>query len=308
MTKRGLWFEASDGKKIAYQTVVPAVPPKGVVLVGHGMNDYGSRFLELAERLASVGFAVYLPDLRGHGDTDEGAARGYLADANGFERVVEDLSELGDYAAKELGGLPLYYFGHSFGALLGMALCGICGKYLDGVVLSAPPEKPAPLMDFAGGLVVAIGTSLKGAHAPGNLPRGMTFGGYAKTVPDAKTSCDWLTRNSAVVQAYLADPKCNFTCSYGFYGDLIHGVRKVYAEGFLESIPTSLPIYLFCGSRDPVIGMRKGFDALASTFKALGLVDFESKCYEGGRHESINELNKDEVLSDVADWFSRHLA
>ena len=54
--------------------------------------------------------------------------------------------------------------------------------------------------------------------------------------------------------------------------------------------------------------MKPGFEKLAKAFKELGLVDFESKCYEGGRHESINELNKAEVLSDVADWFSRHLA
>ena len=194
MLESGLRFAASDGKMIAYQKVSPSIPAKAVVVIGHGMNDYGSRFLELAETIASIGVAAYIPDLRGHGDTDEGENRGYLGDADGFERVVEDLMELGDFAAKEQGGIALYYFGHSFGALLGLALCGIYGKYLDGVVLSAPPEKPAPLLDFAGGLVVTIGMKLKGARAPAKLPRAMTFGGYAKTVPNAKTGSDWISR------------------------------------------------------------------------------------------------------------------
>ena len=308
MTESGLKFETSDGKSIAYQKVSPSVPAKAVVVIGHGMNDYGGRFLELANQLASIGIAVYLPDLRGHGDTDAGANRGYLADSNGFERVVEDLVELGDFAAKEQGGLPLFYFGHSFGALLGMALSGIYGKYLDGVVLSAPPEKPAPLLDILGGLVVKIGTAMKGAHAPAKLPRSMTFGAYAKTVHNAKTGSDWISRDQTVVAAYIADPKCNFVCSYGFYGDLVHGIRKVYAEGFLESVPTNLPVYLFCGSKDPVSGMRAGFDILSRSIRELGLVDFESKCYEGDRHESLNELNRVEVISDLVDWFSRHIA
>lgn len=307
MTESGLRFKASDGKSIAYKKVSPPFPAKAAVVIGHGMNDHSGRFLELAEAIASVGTAVYIPDLRGHGDTDSGADLGYLADFDGFERVVDDLVEIGDFAAKEQGGLPLYYFGHSFGALLGMALCGIYGKYLDGVVLSAPPEQPSPLLSCAGRLVVKIGRSVKGAHAPAKLPRSMTFGSYAKTVPDAKTGSDWISRDGDVVAAYIADPKCNFVCSYGFYDDLMHGLAKVYSEGFLESVPTNLPIFLLCGSKDPVIGMKEGCDKLSRTFKGLGLVDFESKCYEEGRHESINELNKAEVLSDIADWFSRHI-
>ncbi|HWR11469.1 MAG TPA: alpha/beta hydrolase [Rectinemataceae bacterium] len=308
MTKNGLRFPASDGKLIAYQKVSSSTAAKAVVVIGHGMNDYGGRFLELAKTLASIGMVAYLPDLRGHGDTDDGANRGYLADSNGFERVVDDLVEFGDFAAKEQGGLPLYYFGHSFGALLGMALCGMYGKYLDGVVLSAPPEKPAPVLDALGGLVVKLGKAVKGAHAPAKLPRSMTFGSYAKTVPNRKTGSDWISRDDAVVAAYVADPKCNFTCSYGFYDDLMYGLKKVYSEGFLDSVPTNLSLYLFSGSKDPVIGMKAGFDLMSRSFRDLGLVDFESKCYEGGRHESINELNKAEVLSDIADWFSRHIA
>jgi len=300
-------FKTSDGKELVYSRFEPKDKPKAVALIGHGMNDHKERFERLAQELVSIGVSTWIPDLRGHGDTDAGASRGYLADKDGFERVVQDLIELGDFASKTLGELPLFYFGHSFGALLGFALIATNGKYFDGAILSAPPEQPAPLLDRAGGWIVNIGGALKGWHAPAKLPNQMTFGQYAKTVANARTKFDWLTRDQSVVDAYIADPKCNFICGYGFYRDLIHGLRKVYGEGFLESIPPTLPLFLFCGSADPVIGMREGYEALTQRCKRLGIIDFESKCYEGGRHESLNEINKEEVLSDIVDWFSRHI-
>lgn len=300
-------FRASDGKELVYARFEPKEKARAVALIGHGMNDHKERFEKVAQELASIGVSTWIPDLRGHGDTDSGPNRGYLADRDGFERVVQDLVELGDYASKSCGGLPLFYFGHSFGALLGFALIATNGKYLDGAVLSAPPAQPAPLLDRAGGLIVQIGGLLKGWHAPGKLPNKMTFGQYAATVPNARTKFDWLSRDQSLVDAYIADSKCNFVCSYGFYRDLIHGLRKVYGEGFLDSIPPTLPLYLFCGSADPVIGMRAGFDALSQRCRRLGIIDFESKCYEGGRHESLNEINRVEVMDDIVDWFSRHI-
>ena len=300
-------FQASDGKELAYLRYDPKEKPKAVVLIGHGMNDHKERFIPLAEALTPIGISCWIPDLRGHGDTDPDVNKGYLADSDGFERVVQDLVELGDYASKGMGGLPLFYFGHSFGALVGMALIAVNGKYFDGAVLSAPPAQPNPLLDKIGGLIVSIGAGIRGLHAPAKLANQMTFGDYAKTVPNARTRFDWLTRDASIVDAYIADPKCNFICTYGFYRDLIHGLRKVYGEGFLESIPPTLPLFLFCGSADPVIGMQAGCEKLAQQFRSLGIIDFETKCYEGGRHESINEINRMEVLNDIANWFSRHI-
>ncbi|HNX73668.1 MAG TPA: alpha/beta hydrolase [Spirochaetales bacterium] len=313
MAENGLWFTASDGKKLSYLKMLPSGPVKAVVVVGHGMNDHKERFLSLGQALAAIGLAVYMPDLRGHGDTDQTEDKGYLADTGGFERVLKDLVELGVFAVQEqssVRGAPLglYYFGHSFGALLGMALAGMYGERFAGIVLSAPPEKPDFFTSFFGRIIVWVGKHIKGPHAPGILPNTITFGGYAKTVKNARTKFDWLTRDSKIVDAYIADPKCNFVCSYGFYDDLMHGLSKVYGKGFLEAIPKSLPIYLFCGSEDPVIGKEAGFNTLTERFRALGLKDFEAKCYPGGRHESLNELARHEVLQDVTAWFAKHLA
>jgi alpha-beta hydrolase superfamily lysophospholipase len=65
-------FRASDGKILAYRRSLPSSTPKAVVLVGHGMNDHSGRYIEFAVALARIGIAAYLPDLRGHGDSDTG--------------------------------------------------------------------------------------------------------------------------------------------------------------------------------------------------------------------------------------------
>lgn len=308
MMERNLVFKASDGKKVAYRRMLPGSQARAVCVIGHGMNDHGGRFERLAMEISATGAAVYLPDLRGHGDTDPDLNRGYLADSGGFDRVVADIVELGDFARKEQGGVPLFYFGHSFGALIGLTLAASQGKRFKGVMLSAPPAKPDPLLDFAGGIVIAAGIFFKGGHAPARLPRDMTFGQYAKTVPNARTDMDWLTRDPKVVDAYRADPGCNFVCSYSFYRDLVGGIRRAYSPGFLNGIPADLPLCLLYGSCDPVVGMEKGGQAMTDTLRSLALKDFVVKCYEGGRHESINETNNAQVFSDIVDWFSGHIA
>jgi len=126
-------------------------------------------------------------------------------------------------------------------------------------------------------------------------------------VKNARTRFDWLTRDSAVVDAYCADPKCNFLCTYGFYRDLLHGLKKVYGDDFLATVPSKLPIFLFCGSEDPVIGNKEGLEKIAQLLRRFGIIDLETKCYNGDRHESFNELNKQEVIEDIVNWFTRHI-
>ncbi len=297
-------FAATDGKRIFVRRVHPEGKARAALLLAHGMVEHGARYQKLASVLSGLGFAVYIPDLRGHGETDKDGNWGFLADSGGFRRVVDDLREIGRLARKENGGVPLYYLGHSFGSLLGLAYIGLYGADLAGCVLSAPPSKPGAIIDLGGKLVINLGILFKGARAPGKLPKAMTFGDYARSVKEAATPCDWISRDSDVVAAYMADPACSFTCSYSFYRDAFQGTKLVYAQGFLDAVPKTLPLYFFCGSEDPVVGKEKGFGEQKARLASLGLSDFTARCYPGGRHETLNETNRDEVIADLCAWLS----
>ena len=60
--------------------------PRGAVTVLHDAGDTGDRYQELARTLADDGWAIALPDLRGHGRTE--GPRGHSAGLREVERAT----------------------------------------------------------------------------------------------------------------------------------------------------------------------------------------------------------------------------
>ncbi|MNP62228.1 hypothetical protein D3C76_1574860 [compost metagenome] len=65
-------------------------------------------------------------------------------------------------------------------------------------------------------------------------------------------------------------------------------------------------MYLFAGDQDPVGSYGKGVTRLHQIYLDLGISDVECRLYPGGRHEMLNEINRDEVTADLLDWLERH--
>ena len=72
----------------------------------------------------------------------------------------------------------------------------------------------------------------------------------------------------------------------------------------MESIPKELPIYIIAGDKDPVGRQGKGILDLYDRYKKLNIKDVNYKLYENGRHEILNEINKDEVIDDILIWMN----
>ena len=65
-------------------------------------------------------------------------------------------------------------------------------------------------------------------------------------------------------------------------------------------------ILLMSGAKDPVGNSGKGVKQVYGWLKKTGHSP-ELKLYEGGRHEMLNEANRDEVYRDVLSWLERRL-
>ncbi len=50
--------------------------------------------------------------------------------------------------------------------------------------------------------------------------------------------------------------------------------------------------------------MGKGVKKVAKQYKKAGIHDLTFKLYKGGRHEMLNEVNKEEVEQDVLNWLN----
>lgn len=299
--------KASDGRLIHVWHWLPEGDPKALILIAHGMAEHGARYERFAMKLTAAGYAVWTPDHRGHGKTATETELGYLADKDGFRRVVDDLHELAVAASGEYPGLPLFLFGHSMGSFLAQYYIALYGQGLAGCVLSGTSgPMPAPLL-MGGKLVAALGCAFKGRRAKAPLANSMSFGSYNDAFKPVRTAFDWLSRDEAEVDKYVADPLCGFICTYGFFHDLLEGLTYIHRPDTLGRIPRELPIFMASGAKDPVGGATGAVDALEGIYHRLGIKDVGMKLYEGAHHEILNETNREEVMADIIAWLdARH--
>jgi alpha-beta hydrolase superfamily lysophospholipase len=74
----------------------------------------------------------------------------------------------------------------------------------------------------------------------------------------------------------------------------------------LANTPKDLPMFIFSGEKDPVGGHGKGVRKYVRQLYNAGFSDVSVKLYRDGRHEMLNELNRDEVAADILQWMLAH--
>jgi len=83
------------------------------------------------------------------------------------------------------------------------------------------------------------------------------------------------------------------------------GASRLVNPAELTKIRSDLPIYIFAGDKDPINHELEWLKPLAERYRAAGVVDVTEKYYPQGRHEMLNETNRDEVMSDLLAWIQR---
>jgi alpha-beta hydrolase superfamily lysophospholipase len=301
-------FQTADENEIFAKKWVDDTTPKAIVQISHGMAEHIMRYDSFARELVKANIFVYGNDHRGHGETGTHTdSIGYLADGDGFEKVVQDMQQLTTIIEKEYPSVPIYLFGHSMGSFLSRRYIQLFGNRLAGVILSGTRGDPG-VMGKIGKMLAARECKKNGQKSPSLLMNNLTFGKYNKAFRPNRTVFDWLSRDEAEVDKYMDDPLCGGIFSAGFFYDFLSGIGTINLPHNIELIPSELPIFLVSGTMDPVGGKNgKGVMEAAQAFKSAGLNDVTVKLYEGARHEILNEINKDEVQQDIVKWINAHL-
>jgi alpha-beta hydrolase superfamily lysophospholipase len=107
------------------------------------------------------------------------------------------------------------------------------------------------------------------------------------------------------VDAYIADPMCGFVASCGLLRDMMQGIYYIQQKKNLANMKKDLPVYFIAGQEDPVGSYGKGVEQAARHFRKAGMINVALKLYPDCRHEILNELNKEEVYSDVIRWLGQ---
>ena len=135
----------------------------------------------------------------------------------------------------------------------------------------------------------------------------LTVGVLRLMVRKRRTPFDWLSRDPAVVDAYIADPLCGNVPSVALWRAVYEGVRFIARREHQARIPRFLPILLLAGGADPLSGGGRSVSRLAERYRSLGIADVTCRIYPGARHEIFNEINRSEVHADLLDWLDLRL-
>lgn len=301
-------FNSSDETEIfVYKWMPNDGKAKGIVQIAHGMAEHAGRYDGFAKYLNQNGFIVYANDHRGHGKTAGSIENlGYLADEDGFDLLVEDLHNLSMIIKGEYTSLPLILLGHSMGSFVAQRYIMFCGDDLDGVILSGSNGKQGIILNIAS-FIAKREIKKLGRKAQSQRLDSLVFGSYNKAFEPTRTEFDWLSRDGKEVDKYNKDPYCGTVFTAGFFYDFFTGLMKIEDKENIRLVPKHLPIYIFSGSKDPVGGFGKGIINLYNRYKDQGVIDIEYKLYEDGRHEMLNEINREEVMNDLLEWLGTHL-
>lgn len=302
-TFKDFYFNSSTGKnKIHARMCVPDAEPRAIVQIIHGIAEYIDRYDEFMSFLADNGIIAVGTDHLGHGKSIESEEQtGFFAYENGWDYVVRDEEVLRLAMHENYPELPIIVFGHSMGSFMARTLLIRYPDAFNAAIISGTGNQGAALVN--GGLIMGnLVTGLKGAHHYSKFLNNLAFGSYNKIYDNPKTEYDWLSRDEANVQKYIDDPLCGFIPSCSLFRDMMTGVKFITNKKNLTAMNKDMPVYFMSGDMDPVGECGKGVQKAYNNFLEAGMKDVSIKLYPGGRHEMLNEINKDEVYTDILAW------
>lgn len=290
----------ADGHDIHVQSWQPEGEALCVIQVLHGLGEYADRYARFAAAAAERGYVVCVHDHRGHGGHDD--APGHFADSEGWHKVNSDTELVHDFIREQFLDLPIVLLGHSMGSYIAQTFAMHHGPKLSGLVLSASTW-PSRLQLAPARLLAQIEAWRLGIRGKSALLDQLGFGNFNKPFTPARTELDWLTRDMAEVDKYVADPLCGGPYSCALWLDLLGGLFELSSDHAITRIPAELPVLITGGESDPV-GGDKGMTQLAMHYAQTSHQRLAVKIYADGRHEMLNEINREEVTFDWLNWIA----
>ena len=300
-------LQAKDGTPLFVREFLPDGTAKAVIQVAHGMAEHSARYARFAKVLSEHGYAVYANDHRGHGKT---AARredlGYFADENGWDLVVGDQLSLTEEIKSRHPGLPVFLLGHSMGSYIVRAAAIRAGREWAGLLLSGTSHGH-PAVQVFNQTLPRLERRRIGKRGRSWAMSKLSFEAFNAKFDDPRTSADWLSRDEAEVDMYLADPLCGFECSVQMWLDMFGGLEQVFSTKAISQMPHDMPVYVLAGELDPLNEKLKDIKKLHQAFEQAGIRNVTTRIYPGARHELFNELNRDEVMRDLTTWLDQQM-
>ncbi len=271
-------FISFDRTPIFYRTVSPGQKSLATVVVIHGMGEHGGRYVNFATYLASEGYHVVMPDLRGFGLS--GGARGCVGS---FEEYYRDLDAIVSVARQEFAHPKIFLMGHSFGGLVSFHYTVSRPETpFSGLVLSSP--------NFGISIKVPIWRHRLALMLAAIMPN---------LTQANRVNANYLSHDKKSVLKYRTDLLVHSKISAGLYRHLTRHMQSSIAAAKKLRVPS-----LFMQAGDEHIVSQP---ATERVFEAVLAEDKVLETYEGYYHEILNEQNSGIVYERVLSWLDQHI-
>ena len=309
VTKNEFFFPSTNGTSHIH--AIEWLPEDGeiraVLQIAHGVAEYVDRYDGFARFLTQHGIAVVGNDHLGHGKSvADDSELGWFGDEGGWMTVVDDIKRLRDLTGEKHPGKPYFLLGHSMGSFLTRSFIIRYPDALDGVILSGTGQQSAAAC-FAGSLLAGREIRRNGSKYRSETLQKLAFGSYLKKIDKPSGPNDWLSRDAELIRRYSEDALCGYTVSAALMRDMMFGLDFIRKPANLAKMKKTMPVLFFSGTDDPVGGWSKGVRRVVASFIRAGMKDVTLRLYDGGRHEMLNETNKQEVYDDVLAWLDEKI-
>ena len=278
-----------------------------VIFTVHGMEEHQGRYAGFARYMNQNGYAVITYDLPGHGrKAGRTGDLGWFGESGGWNRLISSAVEITEIARQEFPGLPVIYYGHSMGTMIGRCYLQNYDFMIDAMVLSGPPSYNSGA--GAGKQMALRIARMSGKRSHSATLDGLATGSFNSVITDPRTNVDWLSYNEENVDRYIADPLCGVPFTVQGYYDLFDGMIRMNDTERYYMMNPDLPVLFLAGEDDPCIGGEAGFRDSISLLQKTGYRRVDSIVYPHMRHEILQEKDAEEVLSDIVKWLDVRFA
>jgi len=282
--------------------------PVVVIQIAHGMMEHAGRYDHFARWMNEHRIAVYASDHIGHGLTAKTFSDlGQFPREDDWQRSVEIHHILTQKIRAEHAGIPVFLLGHSMGSVLAQTYMMQHGREADGFILSGAVRQSTFMANI--GLIIA-GT-LSFFFGPADRSKLLIFLGYGQynnRLRPKRTAFDWLCSEESIVDEYISSPLCGFPCSNRFYQNFFYGFKYISKRNNLKQIPAGTPVYIFAGRMDPAGKFGKDPQKINYLLSKFSRAQVLMKLYSNGRHEMLNEMNREEVYGDLVEWIKERIS
>ncbi|NET38253.1 MAG: alpha/beta hydrolase [Cyanothece sp. SIO1E1] len=269
-------FKGAGGLNLYYQSWQPQARIRANLVIVHGLGSHSGWFNNLVQYLVPRGYRIYGFDLRGHGRSP--GQRGHI---NTWAEFREDLSRFLQLIARRAPGLPCFLLGHSLGGAIALDYGLRFPQQLLGVIAIAPPLGKVGVSP----LRIMIGRMLSWLWPNFSLNTGIdrTAG----------------SRDPAIVTAYADDPLRHTKGTARLATEFLATVAWLQAH----AVDLQVPLLILQGGADRITAPQGS----RTFFQQVALLDKAWYEYVQGYHDLQNDIDYQDMLSDLGDWLELHL-